>query len=268
MKTFYLLLISILISKSIVFAQLNTDAEETFNKLKNLEWKEVFYDPGTKKWEKKWFLDGLRASAVNTPKGIVFSAGPVTGDQGSHAVLWTHQSFKGDLKIEFDFTRLDAINRDVLLIYIQATGIGEGEFVKDIYAWRHLREVPYMQSYFNNMHLLHISFAALGGKDVKGQPDYVRARRYPHTPGENFNKTTEIPPTYWDTGLFKPGVPYRITLIKTNDKLFMIVENKDSKGFFHWDTSAFSPITEGRLGFRHMWARCARYGNIKISELK
>ena len=268
MKTLTLLVQILIFFSFTAFCQTSSEAEKTFQELLQRDWNEVFYDPGTKKWEKKWFLDGLRARVENTSKGIVFSAGPVTGDQGSHAVLWTHQSFKGDVKIEFDFTRLDAINRDVLLVYIQATGIGEGEYVKDIYAWRELREVPYMRSYFDNMHLLHISFAALGGEDIKGQPDYVRARRYPLKPGENFNRTTEIPPTYENTGLFKPGVTYRITLIKTDDKLFMKVENKDSQGFFHWDTSGFSPVTEGRLGFRHMWARCARYGNIRVSEMR
>ena len=86
-------------------------------------------------------------------------------------VLWTKQSFKGDLKIEYDYTRLDNETRCVNILYIQATGSGEEPYVKDITEWNELRRVPAMKMYFDHMHAYHISYAAWRG-------DYIRGRRY------------------------------------------------------------------------------------------
>ena len=151
------------------------------------------------------------------------------------------------------------------IIYIQATGKGEGPYTKDIAEWSHLREIPYMNTYYNNMKLLHISFAAFGAKE--SEEDYVRARRYPTSPDRKFNELA-IPPDNFNTGLFKPGVKHRFTIIKKGDELFMRVATDEKIALFAWDTSKFDPLTEGRIGLRHMWTRCARYANFRVSVLK
>ena len=136
--------------------------EEQFDELQSLNWTESFLDSCTGNWEDGWFLDGLRATVENTPKGMILSAGPIARDNASHCVLWTNKSFEGDVKIEFDYWRIDSIQKFVNIIYIQATGKEEGPYTKDIAEWSDLREIPFMRTYYNNMKLLHISFAAFG----------------------------------------------------------------------------------------------------------
>ena len=239
--------------------------EERFQELQSLNWSEAFHDSCTGNWQDGWFLDGLRATVENTTAGMILSAGPIARDNASHCVLWTSQSFEGDVKIEFDYWRIDSIQKYVNIIYIQATGKGDGPYTKDITEWSHLREIPYMKMYYNNMKLLHISFAAYGAEE--SGDDYVRARRYPTSPHLKFNEL-DIPPDSFKTGLFKPGVKHRFTVIKKGDGLFMQVATDEKTALFVWDTSKFDPITEGRIGLRHMWTRCSRYADFKVSILK
>ncbi|NND08663.1 MAG: DUF1961 family protein [Saprospiraceae bacterium] len=237
-----------------------------FDKLRAESWQQVFFDDGSEDWQEQWSLDGLRGMVKNTKEGMVFSAGPIRGDNGSHNVLWTKSSFEGDIKIEFDYTRLDDISYAVNILYIQATGIGEYPYVADIMQWANLREVPYMNRYFRHMNLLHISYAAYPLKEGSN-PDYVRARRYPVRPGQSFGKDTRLSPDYENTGLFQPGVGYHFICIKKGDQLFLQVSNDEVARLFAWDTSTFESITEGRVGIRHMYTRAARYANVSISVL-
>ena len=240
------------------------DMQQIFTELDTLAWTPVFTDTGTDDWTQQWSLDGERAVVKNGPQGMLFSAGPIEKDNGSHAVLWTQQSFAGDLKIEFDYTRMDAINKYVNIIYIQATGIGNAPYETDIAAWADLRSIPYMSTYFRNMNLLHISFAAYGGEE--SDEDYVRARRYPIKPDLPFGEIA-VAPDYFDTGLFQPGIQHHFTIIKKRHQLLMKVENQDNSKLFAWDTSGFPPVVEGRIGLRHMWTRCSRYSDFSVSVL-
>jgi hypothetical protein len=235
-----------------------------FENLLQRSWRQKFYDPGTGKWQEKWFLDGERAIVKNTETGMVFSGGAVAGDHASHAVLWTNEVFAGDVKIEFDFTRLDTINRWVNILYIQATGKGIPPYIEDIAAWSNLRQIPYMHSYFDNMDLLHVSYAAFGNDNDKPD-DYVRARRYPRPQDENFGMTN-ISPDYFNTELFQPGIEYHFTFIKTSEDLFFEVKNHNIKKLFHWPLKNVEPLKAGRIGIRHMWTRCSRYRNISIAN--
>jgi hypothetical protein len=237
--------------------------KDTFEALLNERWTTRLEDPGTDDWRKHWFVDGSRADIRNTPDGMVFAAGPVAYDNGSHAVLWTHGVFPGDIRIEWDFTRLDTITRFVNILYIQATGKGEGPYTEDITEWSHLRQVPFMSCYFNTMDLLHISYAAFGNADDKDE-DYVRARRYPTRPDRAFNQT-DLPPDNFETGLFRPGVTYHVTAVKTDDDLFFDVRNDEAGNLFHWPLADVEPLRPGRVGIRHMWTRCSRYANIRIA---
>lgn len=238
--------------------------EERFQELMSLNWSEAYSDSCTGNWQDGWFLDGLRAKVDNTPKGMILSAGPIERDHASHCVLWTKQSFEGDVKIEYDYWRLDTIQKYVNIIYIQATGTEEGPYTKDIAEWADLREVPYMRLYFNNMKTLHISYAAFGAKD--SEDEYVRARRYPTRPDLKFNEL-DIPPDNFKTGLFKPGVKHHFTIIKRGHELLFRIATDEKTSVFTWDTSAFDLITEGRIGLRQMWTRCSRYANFEVSTL-
>ena len=239
--------------------------EERFKELFELDWEEALHDPCTEDWQDSWFMDGLRSTVENTEKGMILSAGPVERDHACHTVLWTKTSFEGDVKIEFDYWRLDTATRNVNIIYIQATGKEEGPYTKDIAEWSHLREIPYMRTYFDNMKLLHISYAAYGNRD--DAREYVRARRYPTRPDLKFNEL-DLPPDNFETGLFEPGVRHRFTIIKKGNELLFRVETDEKTSVFGWDTSAFDPIIEGRIGLRHMWTRSSRYADFKVSVLK
>ena len=215
--------------------------------------------------KKKWTLDGLIATVENTKEGMHFSAGPESKNDAHHAVLWTKDSFTGDIKIEFDYIRTDNEKRYVNILYIQATGNGEGEFVEDISEWSKLREVPSMKTYFENMNVLHISYAAFGNKEDGFY--YVRARRYPKPQDKGFN-VTQIEPSYDYKGYFKSGQNYHVTAIKSGNMLYFKTESADGEELFTWNLSNVAPITEGRIGLRHMYTRSALYRNFKIYSIK
>jgi hypothetical protein len=166
-------------------------------------WREVFSDSCTGDWKQRWFLDGEIGTVKTGPEGMELIAGPEFKNDAHHMVLWTKDSFEGDLKIEYDYTRLDDETRCVTILYIQATGSGEGEYHKDIAKWSELRRVPAMATYFNHMHTYHISYAAF--PNDADTTSYVRARRY--MPERSGLKGTDLEPDYFPTGLFETGVP-------------------------------------------------------------
>ena len=266
-KLFYRIIATVIIAGfTLTMEAQMTDTKQyevEFQTLLKRKWKQKLFDPGTIDWRKKWFLDGERAIVKNTKDGMIFSGGPIAWDHASHAVLWTKDTFAGDVKIEFDFTRLDTINRWVNIIYIQATGKGQEPYVEDIAKWSELRQIPYMHSYFDNMNLLHISYAAFNNTDDKPD-DYVRARRY--LPEKNTLENTDLPPDYFKTGLFQPGIKYHFTFIKTENDLFFEVKNSKVRKLFHWPLKEVKALKPGRIGIRHMWTRCSRYSNISIAD--
>ena len=232
--------------------------QKRFDQADSGEWREVFRDPCTEDWETRWFLDGEIGAVSTSEKGMQLTAGPQYRNDAHHMVLWTKDSFEGDLRIEYDYTRLDFEERCVNIIYIQATGSGDEPYVKDITKWNDLRRVPAMSMYFNHMHTYHISYAASPGTDE----EYIRARRYLPT-GAGL-KGTELAPDYAPEGLFEPGVPHRITIIKRDRDLFMRIVNADQSYYCHMANPDLPVISEGRVGLRHMFTRSARYRNIRI----
>ncbi len=225
------------------------------------DWNLVFEDSCTKDWTKKWTLDGLIATIENSKEGMRFKAGPEAYNDAHHAVLWTKVSFSGDVKIEFDYTKTDDENRFVNILYIQATGDGDGVYEKDISKWKKKREVPAMRQYFENMNAFHISFSAFGNKG--NGLHYVRARRYPKPDNKPFNITV-VEPSYDLQGFFEKGKHYHITAIKTSEKLSFKMEHEGETQYFEWDITKVSPISEGRIGLRHMYTRSSIYKNFKI----
>jgi len=243
------------------------DSRDRFETLSTQDWQQVFFDAGTDDWQESWALDGLKATVVNSDEGMQFTAGPVPRENASHAVLWTKQSFSGDLKIEYEYTRTDDANQYVNILYIQATGSEEEGYPTDIDEWADQRTIPAMSTYWGNMHVYHISYAAYGRDPVLDDYDYIRARRYRPDVTPKKNGPILEPDTYERTGLFAPGVPHQITAIKKDKEIFMMIRNPDKEYLCHWENTDHPAITEGPIGLRHMWTRGARYRNFRVSTL-
>jgi lysophospholipase L1-like esterase len=234
--------------------------ELAFEQADKAVWQEAFHDPCTGNWREGWFLDGKVATVENTEKGMVLTSGPESGNDAHNIVLWTRDVFAGDIKIEYDFTRLDKSEEGVNIIYIQATGSGNGPFAEDIAKWSELRTTPAMRMYFDHMNTYHISYAV-------GMPgsEYIRARRY--IPDADGLKGTDLPPDYGKTDLFSPGVPHQITIIKRGQTLSMRVQSPEKTAFYHWQNDRHPPITRGRVGLRQMFTKSGRYANFRVSQL-
>ena len=237
-----------------------------FESLQREPWQVVLDDPGTRDWRLHWMLDGENAQVRCTEAGMELQSGPAAGEDADHMVLWTRASFAGDVKIEYEFTRLDDAVEFVVILYVQASGSGEAPYVQDIAAWNELRRVPAMRTYFNHMHAYHISYAAFDHGNTDPQNDYIRARRYLPESGQGL-EGTEIPPSYDRTGLFARGVPHRITVIKHGQDLYFRAEGPDRDLLCHWRNRDLPPILEGRIGLRQMYTRHSRYRDVRVSVL-
>lgn len=240
---------------------------KAFEQLTNLEWQKVFFDTCTQNWQDKWFLDGLKAKIVNTENGMDFFAGPTAWDDSCHAVLWTKDSFKGGIKIEYEYTKLDATIRNVTILYIQAAGCGQEPYTVDISDWAELRIVPSMRHYFDNMNTYHISYAAYKMENDNPEEDYIRARRYMPELKQALDGTA-LEPDYFRTGLFNTDVPHKITIIKKGNDLYMQIKNDEREMLCHWKNHSLPPIIHGRIGLRHMFTRGARYKNFSVWSLE
>ncbi len=234
---------------------------QEFERLREGHWREVFQDGGTGDWREKWFLDGRVARVTNGEGGMLFEAGDTFLEESHHGVLWTDREFGGDLKMEYEFTRMDREKRCVNILYIQARGSGEAPYGQDVKEWRRLREVPLMRWYYEGMNTYHISYAAFD-HDRDGAPGYIRCRRYMAGPLEG----TEIAPDYDPEDFFASGVPHKITLIKKGQVLYFHISNGEKEKLCRWVNDRFPPIHWGRIGLRQMFTRRSLYRNIRISQ--
>lgn len=238
-----------------------------FDEIDNLPWKEAFFDSGTDNWKAKWSLDGLKSKVTHTSRGMNLQAGPIPKENASHTVLWTKKRFKGDLKIEYEYTRTDQANQYVNILYIQATGSGEKGFPKSIAKWADRRTIPTMATYYNHMNTYHISYAAYGAQSVEEDYDYIRLRRYRPDLKKGLKGTEIEPDIFQRTSLFKTDVSHQITVIKRGNEIFMMIRNPDKDYLCHWENNQHPAITEGAIGLRHMFTRSARYSNFRVSTL-
>ncbi|MDL2214593.1 DUF1961 family protein [Dysgonomonas sp. OttesenSCG-928-M03] len=244
----------------------NRDQSE-FDRYKYLNWKLAFVDKFDSKIDTAtWMLDGMNGNVMVSSLGMKLCAGGRAYNDSDHVVLWIKRKFKGSLKIEYDFTRLDTTKEEcVNILYIHANGSNKGVYKEDIGEWGELRKIPAMDVYFNHMNAYHISYAVVGPDSVT--KDYIRARRYLPETGRGL-KGTALEPEYLNTGLFQTGVRHHITVILHENKLFMEVSNKDGNRLFWFDISSHPYIREGYIGLRQMWTRCSRYENFEVSELE
>lgn len=248
----------------LLFSSCKDENQLEFDKLNaSSHWSLHLDDPCTGNWQSNWFLDGQIATVDNSDKGMNFSAGPVNRNDAHHAVLWTKESFEGDVKIEYNYTRTDSQIVNVNILYIQARGIGEEPYDTDISKWSDLRKVPTMSIYYNYMSALHISYAAFKMVNDDPDDDYIRIRKYPVTEEITFDDM-EIPPAFYKTGLFLPGIEYKITVIKTGDSLFFQVKGEGIEKLYSWHLGSADPIKEGRIGLRHMYTRSTNYRDFKV----
>jgi hypothetical protein len=225
------------------------------------DWNGIFLDDCTSDWREQWFLDGEVGTVTNGPDGMELIAGPEFKNDAHHMVLWTKDVFEGNLKIEYDYTRLDEETRCVNILYIQATGSGEEPFVEDITEWNELRRIPAMRMYFDHLHTYHISYAAFPNNE--DTTSYIRARRY--LPNATGLEGSGLEPDYFPEGLFKKGVPHKIAVIKKDRDIFMRIENPEQVYYCHMSNPDLPEIMKGRIGLRHMFTRSARYKNFRIS---
>lgn len=259
-----LFLINILILIIISACAQSSSIETKFVKADNLPWKILFEDDCTDSWQNNWVMDGKRSYIKHSIEGMDYFAGKEAHNDTCHTVLWTKQIFAGDIKVEYDYTRIDTSTLGVNIIYLLATGSDEGEYKTDIFQWNELRSTPAMKVYYNHMNTYHISYAAYSFNEE--EPEYIRARRYMPETGKGLNGT-ELTPEYENEGFFAKGVKHHITIIKRDLNLYMKVSNSDQTKYYWFDTSNFPPVNLGRIGLRHMWTRAARYANFKVYEL-
>ena len=265
MKQTILSLLTLCISFCHVNGQ-ESSYEKSFRELSAIPTTLQFEDDFEESWQKNWHLDGKQAIVVCRDNKLEMKAGDRAYVDADHLVLWTKNEFEGDLKIEYDFTRLDSSKHYfVNILYIQAQGSGEGEYSKDIFKWNHLREIPKMRTYFNHMDTYHISYAVTGVPE-KNEPEYIRARRY-MPEWKTGLKNTNLMPEYFETGLFKKDVPYHLTFIKKGRELFLNVQGDGQNRTFYFDASSFPTIEKGRIGLRQMFTRSSRYENFKVYKL-
>jgi hypothetical protein len=226
-----------------------------FEQADQRDWQATFTDSGRDDWTKQWFLDGEVGTVTNTEKGMELKSGPEYKNQAHHMVLWTQENFEGDLKIEYEFTRLDTDGIGVFILYIEAQGCGEEGFDKDITKWNDFRKVPVMGKYFKYMDTYHVSYAC----------GYVRGRRY-NTDVKRMNGFSEMTPDYEEvTDILEPGVPYKLTFIKTDREIFLKVSSEEKTRYFHMTNEKYPIVTYGRIGLRQMYTKWGRYADFKIS---
>lgn len=276
--TAFILLVFISITSVIAQSQIKSMAvveiaDSTFNAAvafkaaKSRKGNLLFNDDCKRDWQKKWSKDGLQAQVVNNSEGMSVYAGPNFANNADHVVMWTKQIFEGNIIIEYDFTRLDTATRSsVNIIYIQSQGSGKGEYKKDLFEWNDLRQVPAMNLYYDHTDTYHISYAAAGISDPRGD-EYIRARRYMPETGQHL-KGTALQPEYFNSNLFKTDITYHLTIIKDNKLLLFNVKGDGREETFYFSADAFPPIESGRIGLRQMFTRNSRYANFKVYRLK
>ena len=229
-----------------------------------MPWQLVYENDFRTAPEPEWILDGLKGTVHYNHQGMVLNAGPKASNDSNNVVLWCPRPFSGDLKIEYQFTRLDTSTiESVNIIYLHALGSGKDEYVTDIMQWNELREIPAMRVYFNHMNTYHISYAVSLPEDV----DYVRARRYLPETGRGLDGTALFP-EYHDTNFFHTGTTYQMTVIFYNSRLFMQVSDHEKSKLFWFDTTTLPSLSEGYIGFRQMWTRSSRYADFRVSTLE
>jgi len=245
----------------------NHTLKKKFQKIAGAKVEMIFSDDFRDNWSNQWMLDGEKASLESGNGSLKFLAGPVPQHDAHHAVLWTKKIFEGNIRIEFDYIRIDTVSRFVNIIYLFASGSGSGVYKQDISVWGELRKTPAMKMYFEHMNAYHISFAAFDVDNTDPENDYVRARRYLPERGKGLTGT-ELLPDYLKTRLFKPNIKHHITIIRKENTIWMKISANGIEKIFNWDTEMLPSISSGRIGLRLMGSRASVFSNFNVFLLK
>ena len=237
--------------------------ENLFTQLNQLNWTLVQSDKTSTAWSDNWLLDGLKAKVFSTcPTSLDLYSGDAKFIDENHCVLWTKKEFDRDIKITFDYTKLDDEKNSVCILYLFAQGEGSITFPKDINKWAELRQIPAMKLYFQHMNLYHISFSAYDNEDES--ISYIRARQYESKP---FLNGTDILPDYDPQDFFKKDTLIHIEAIKKETQLYFKATSPDSSILCHWELNNTNLLSFGRIGIRQMAGRKGRFSNIEIYEI-
>lgn len=234
--------------------------------------KMLFEDPMTGNWQEKWFLDGKKATLEHRDGGLCFFTPPSNVDKNKdratfdahHAVLWTKQEFEGDIRISYEFTRIQSGWAN--LLYIQAQGIGTPPYEKDIHAWRELREVASMEKYYNYMNLLSLSLR-----------EEIRCKRYPWNDVARDLKYEDVlvEPMAPHDGL-PDGKTFRVVVEKRKKSCTIQIREVGSEKYsvdYTWDLSNPSKerkvpfVEKGRIGLRQMGGNKVIYRDFSVQRL-
>jgi hypothetical protein len=226
-------------------------------------WQQAFSDPMTANWQEKWFLDGQYAKVTNNSEYLTINTEDNEQSDKVYGVLWTKQSFNGDVRIEYDFKSANTHFKGVNIIYIQATGDGQKNNTEDIFQWSEKRTSAAMSDYFLNMHTYHISYAAFGNKPNIDYQDYVRGRRYLPEANKGM-KNTVMKGEYNDTGLFKDQQWIHVTIIKKDKKLWVEFKHPEKTLLCYFENDKNPAINSGRIGLRLMPKRVSHFKNFKV----
>lgn len=232
----------------------------------------LFEDSMAENWQKNWFLDGEKATLEHRDDGLAFITEYTVnkrvdraGFDAQHAVLWTRESFEGDIRITYKYTKLPGCSWQKL-IYVQAQGIGEGPFVQDIDAWRDERKVPVMSDYFGRMDLIGLSLR-----------DQIRCKRYPWNDMEGNDLEDEFLPRAENKGM-KIGHELDVLVEKRKESILLrITDTTTGENVVDhiWDLSDErvlknrNPkyIESGRIGIRQMGGHKILMRDFKVERL-
>lgn len=231
--------------------------QQDFNEHYHQEsWREVFFEPGYIDWYQQWFLDGKKSVIKNDMDKMTIDT-----MKDCYAVLWTKDSFNGNLKIEYDFLRADDNPNGVNILYIQATGHERKGYGKDISKWSKKRTNAYMSDYYAHMHTYHLSYAA-------SKEDYIRGRRYlpdQWLPDKAKLWGTAIKGESKHVGIFGDKQWVHVTVIKYVKELYVQFQHPNKTVYLHLKNTDKPAIEEDRIGLRLMPKRISYFKNFRVS---
>jgi len=235
--------------------------------------KVLFEDPMTENWQENWFVDGKRALLEHRDRGLAFVTTASEVDKqvdraafdAQHAVLWTRQTFDGDIRISYSYTKLPECSWQKL-IYVQAQGIGQEPYVEDIHAWRDLREVAVMSQYFNTMNLVALSLR-----------DEVRCKRYPWNDMEGKTLESEFLPRAENKGL-PEGRELHVLVEKRKTSILLRIQDVETGEHVvdhTWDLTDENVlegrepkfVEKGRIGIRLMGGHKILMRDFKVERI-
>jgi hypothetical protein len=207
------------------------------------DWELIYENATGQGWSELWVQDG--PSTVRAEQGgLLFHA-----DARQHDVLWFRPVIEGDLRIEYDFLPYESPGGTAIL-FIQATGDGQGVYEEDILAWRQERSGGEYALYKDHMNYASVSYT--------NPQDEVRFRQGPGFDLlERYEGAQEI---------FERGSMHGIVTTKVGRQVTFQVSNHNAgkSRTYRASLSRRPAVTTGRIGLRLMNGRKARFSDFNV----